>query len=162
MFGLRQKLAFGFSGLLAMLLLVSGLSVGVVAQYRTALDRFFYENWRSVEFGQHVVDSLQKLDETARSLPPAATPADLQNAGQTAAAPLADIDASCSAENHNITLEGEDRIAAALTLAWSGQSLQGRQLTTDCYRAAFLGLIDPATPAQQRKMDLEAVHRLSR
>jgi hypothetical protein len=61
MFGLRQKLFFGFGGLLAILLAVSILGVAVLNQHRTWLDKFLYENWRSVEYGQHMLDALPQL-----------------------------------------------------------------------------------------------------
>src|SRR5438445_9201646 len=66
MFGLRQKLTFGFGGLLVILLGVSGLGIAVLKQHRNALDKFLYENWRSVEYGQHMVDALDRLDDAAK------------------------------------------------------------------------------------------------
>ena len=57
MFGLRQKLALGFGGLLLILLLVSALGIAVLRQHRAALDKFLYENWRSVEYSQNMIDA---------------------------------------------------------------------------------------------------------
>src|ERR1700685_1399563 len=68
MFGLRQKLLFGFGGLLAILLAVSGLGIAVLTQYRGALDKFYYENWRSVVYGQNMLDALEHLSEGATPL----------------------------------------------------------------------------------------------
>ena len=152
MFGLRQKLALGFGGLLATLLLVSGLGIAVLAQYRTALDRFFYENWRSVEDGQHVTEAIGRLDEIAAGLGGSPSPAALQAAAVAAAKPLADADAACAAEDRNITLDGERQIAAALTLAWSGRSLDGRAVTTDCYQAAYGRLLAGRPAADVRRL----------
>ena len=45
MFGLRQKLALGFGGLLLILLSVSGLGIGVLIQHRGELDKFLDENF---------------------------------------------------------------------------------------------------------------------
>src|SRR3984957_2611741 len=87
MFGLKQKLAFGFGGLLAILLIVSGLGIAVLWQYRSALDKFFYENWRSVEYGQAMVDSLERLNDIARPISGQQrqpTPAELRAAAQSA------------------------------------------------------------------------------
>src|SRR5947208_10343047 len=66
MFGLRQKLILGFGGLLLILLVVSGLGVAVLRQHRAALDMFLYENWRSVEYGQNMVDALERLNDAAK------------------------------------------------------------------------------------------------
>src|ERR1700729_4210074 len=95
MLGLRHKLLFGFGGLLAILLLVSGLGIAVLTQYRGALDKFYYENWRSIEYGQNMVDSLEKLNDIAKSISgsdhePSA--AELSSAAQAAAHPLDDFD----------------------------------------------------------------------
>src|SRR5450432_3298429 len=68
MVGLRQKLLFGFGGLLAILLLVSGLGIAVLTQYRGALDKFYYENWRSIEYGQNKVYELEKLNDNAKPI----------------------------------------------------------------------------------------------
>ena len=146
MFGLRQKLAFGFGGLLATLLLVSGVGIVVLAQYQTALDRFFSENWRSVEYGQRMIDAVARLDEIAGTLGDHPSDADRAKAALAAAGPLAAADANCAAEDHNITLDGEPQIAAALTLAWSGQSLDGRAVTADCYQAAYQRLLRAPSP----------------
>ena len=56
MFGLRQKLILGFGGLLMILLIVSALGIAVLRKHRGELDKFLYENWRSVEYGQAMVD----------------------------------------------------------------------------------------------------------
>ena len=160
MFGLRQKLAFGFGGVLAMLLLVSGLGVGVLARYQVALDRFFRENGRSVEYGQRVFEAVGDLDEIALSVrgrPTAATPADAARA----AGPLRAGDDDCAAEARNITLDGERQIAAEMTLAWAGRSLDGRAVAGDCYRDAIARLLDPAADGARRDAAADVVRRLS-
>ena len=48
MFGLRQKLTFGFGGMLAILLLVSGLGIAVTRQHRHTLDKFLFEKLGAV------------------------------------------------------------------------------------------------------------------
>ncbi len=159
MFGLRQKLAFGFGGLLATLLLVSALGIAVLAQYRSALDRFFYENWRSVEDGQHVIEAVSQLDDLARPLGDRPAPAALAAAAASAAGPLSVADSSCEAEDKNITLGGERQIAAALTLAWFGRSLDGAAVTTDCYRDAYRRLLAGDRPAAADVRRLSAVVR---
>ena len=142
MFGLRQKLAFGFGGLLAMLLIVSGLGVVVLAEYRNALDKFFYENWRSVEDGQHVIEALSKLDDIAKNLPSAPAIGDLTAARVAAASPRAAVETNIDAENHNITLDGERELADQLNIAWAGRSLDGHVAATTSYRDALDRLLD--------------------
>ena len=144
MFGLRQKLLFGFGGLLAILFVVSGLGVAVLAQYRGALDKFYYENWRSVEYGQNMVDGLEHLNDIAKPLVNGngtTTPAQLAAVSAAAAQPLSAFEKNLDDENHNITLPGEDRIAADLTQLWAGQNQ---------YRATYLSLLDPSTAAASR------------
>ncbi|HMB94443.1 MAG TPA: hypothetical protein VKK61_00230, partial [Tepidisphaeraceae bacterium] len=153
MVGLRQKLFFGFGGLLMILLLVSGLGIAVLTQYRGALDKFYYENWRSIEYGQGMVDSLDKLNDIAGSISGADhQPAQnkLADASQAAAAPLAEFDRNVHAEDGNITLEGEQKIAEETTRLWNGQNLNGDKLTSDNYHDAYLKLLDPATTDAER------------
>ena len=73
MFGLRQKLFAALAGLLAILLLVITLAIAVLSHYRSALDIIYDQNWRSVQYGQNVVDALDRLQDDARDLasPPA-------------------------------------------------------------------------------------------
>ncbi len=155
MFGLRQKLALGFGGVLATLLIVSGVGVGVLSHYRGALDRFFYENWRSVEFGQHVTRDVARLDDIARSLPANPTPTQLTTAAADAAGPLKDGSDNCDAETRNITLDGEATIAADLSAAWSGRS------SDETYSGAMRRLLDPAVTGPARAAAAAAVRRLS-
>src|SRR5258706_1589954 len=102
MFGLRQKLAFGFGGLLLILLVVSALGIAVLKQHRTALDKFLYENWRSVEYGQNMIDALERMNDAAKvAAVGGASDAELNIARSTAAAAPAPVDANLQTENHN-------------------------------------------------------------
>jgi NtrC-family two-component system sensor histidine kinase KinB len=172
MFGLKQKLSFGFGGLLAILLIVGGLAIAVLVQYRGALNKFFYENWRSVEYGQAMVDSLERMDDIARAISgqqgivPAAQ---IQEAARIAGAanvsssdaPLQQFETNCVAEDHNITLDGEDKIAADVTRLWKGQSLTGETLPGDSYRATFLRLLDAKVQGADRTAAFATIARLS-
>ncbi len=144
MFGLRQKLAMGFGGLLLILLIVSSLGIAVLRQHRSALDEFLYENWRSVEYGQAMIGALDRLDDRAMSLAAGASAGTTTEPAAARRAALADFeefDANLKAENRNLTLPGEDRLATALTDLWSGP---------DGYRILYAQLADPATPPQTR------------
>src|ERR1700761_6832244 len=114
MFGLRQKLALGFGGLLVILLAVSGMGIAVLHQHRKALDRFLYENWRSVEYGQNMVDALARMEGAA-------------NQGKRDEAARDVFARNLEAEKRNVTLPGEDRLAGELDRLWGG---------TDGYLAA--------------------------
>jgi len=177
MFGLKQKLAFGFGGLLAILLIVGGLGIAVLLQYRSALNMFFYENWRSVEYGQAMVDSLERLDDIARPISGrqgAVTTAQIQEAARNAGAqlsgksfaahsPLDQLETNCVAEDHNITLDGEETIAAAVTKLWKGESLKGEKLPGESYRQAYLRLLDPTIQGakEDRTAAFATIERLS-
>jgi len=160
MFGLRQKLFFGFGGLLVILLTVSSLGVAVLHQHRTWLDSFLYENWRSVEYGQHTLDALQPLNSIAlnisgeRGQP---SSAELSAAAAAAQKPLDTINENVDAEDHNITLPTEDVKASDLTRLWSGYEINthtGQQIqksTVDCYRDQFARLLDVGTSLTGRR-----------
>jgi two-component system, NtrC family, sensor histidine kinase KinB len=170
MFGLRQKLFFGFGGLLAILLSVSVLCVAVLQQHRSWLDQFLYENWRSVEYGQHMLDAVQPLNVIAQTISGQngdPTQSELAAATIAASKPLGDFDSNCDAENHNITLSHEDSIAADLTRLWSGFDIdphtgkQTNKLTSDCYRDQFTKLLSDQTSLSDRRIAFASVQRLS-
>jgi PAS domain S-box-containing protein len=170
MFGLRQKLFFGFGGLLVILLSVSILGVAVLQQHRSWLDQFLYENWRSVEYGQHMLDALQPLGAAAQSVSGQngqPTKAEITAAAAAATKPMADFDASRDAEDHNITLPHEDAIASDLTRLWSGFDIdvrtgeQTNKVTSDCYRDAFAKLLSDQTSLSDRHAAYASIQRLS-
>jgi NtrC-family two-component system sensor histidine kinase KinB len=151
MFGLRQKLMLGFGGLLAILFVVSALGVAVLTQYRGALDKFFYENWRSVEYGQNMISTLDRLGDVTNILANSSDEG-LRVARSDAAALVAEFDKNLADEKRNLTLPGEDRIATELSQLWEGK---------EGYRAKSLVLLDPATPAAQRQQAARALAALS-
>jgi signal transduction histidine kinase len=74
---LRAKLTIGFGGLLAILVVVSLLSIIVLARYSHALEKMFRDNYDSVLYCNQMRDSLDELHSHAQrlvwheSLPPA-------------------------------------------------------------------------------------------
>jgi two-component system, NtrC family, sensor histidine kinase KinB len=164
MFGLRQKLIFGFGGLLAILLMVSALGVAVLSQYRSQLDKFYYENWRSVEYGQHMVDSLERLGNIIKPVVDAEHPPTAQalaTARAASASAIGVFDKNDDDENHNITLPGEREIAEQLTIKWSGKNLDGQPQGADFYRGAYLKLLDDKTTPQERATAYATIERLT-
>lgn len=170
MFSLRQKLFVGFGGLLAILLAVSVLGVAVLHQHRTWLDKFLYENWRSVEYGQHMLESLQSLNGISQSVSgDAGQPgkAEIDAAAAAASGPMQTFDSNCDAEDHNITLPTEDVKATDLTRLWSGYEIDthtGERLAKakpDNYRDALGVLLNAQTSLADRRAAAAAVRRLS-
>ena len=144
MFGLRQKLVLGFGGLLLILLGVSGLGIAVLRQHRNALDRFLYENWRSVVYGQNMIDALERVRDADTLLAGTnGTPSvnDLDSAKSSAAEAIAIFDKNLDDENHNITLPGEGQLAQELTRLWAG---------SDGYKVAHVKLLDASLTPQAR------------
>src|SRR5260221_5483819 len=147
MFGLRQKLAFGFGGLLLILLVVSALGIAVLKQHRTALDKFLYENWRSVEYGQNMIDALERVTDAAKvAAKDGASDVELNKARSAAAAARAAFDVNLEAENRNITLPGEERLAGELSALWRGDA---------GYKATSVKVMDPSTAAPARSAAYE-------
>jgi two-component system, NtrC family, sensor histidine kinase KinB len=170
MFGLRQKLFFGFGGLLAILLAVSTLGVFVLNQHRTWLDSFLYENWRSVEYGQHMLEALPQLNSAADIVSgQSGQPSDAQIAAALAAAqkPREIFDQNVTAEDHNITLPTEDVKASDLTRFWSGYEINTHtgetttKSTSDSYLDQFNILLNPQTTLSDRHAAYDEVQRLS-
>jgi len=135
MIGLRQKLVLGFGGLLAILLVVSALSIVVLTRYSRALDTFLWENYRSVVYGQKMKGAIGQMDNAAEvglwgeaNL----TPQSVQPAVQEFEKNLAD-------EKANITLPGEPEAVAKLEQLWHEYSRQ------------FPRVFDSGTPQGQRR-----------
>ena len=153
MFGLRQKLIFGFGGLLLILLVMSAVGIGVLEQSRIALDRFLYENWRSVEYGHGMIDALGRLNETARLAVEQGPAAGDGDAGQgTAVEAIRAFERNLNDENHNVTLPGEDKLAQDLNAAWSG---------SEGYKALHGRIMDAATAPEARKGLYAQLQRVS-
>jgi signal transduction histidine kinase len=162
--GLRQKLVLGFGGLLAILLVVSALGVEVLTQYRASLDKFYYENWRSVVYGQNMVEALDKLNNAVKTLgsgdaPP--SPADLLAARAIAGKAFDEFDAGCIDEDHNITLDGEWGLANRITQDWFGHDLNGITVSSLNDRQAYVLLLSDNASAQDRTAARAVVAQLS-
>ena len=152
MFGLRQKLLMGFGGLLAILLIVSGMGIAVMHQHRTELDKFLSENWNSVQYGQSMLDAVQRLNDTAKPLENAApTAAALAQAEADMRQPIQEFDTNLALENGNITLPGEAELAQGVTDLWQGTSPSASSgASASGYRDALLTLLNNHTTAAQR------------
>ncbi|RYZ53283.1 MAG: HAMP domain-containing protein [Proteobacteria bacterium] len=103
MLTLRHKLTFGFSGLLALLLLVGMLCILLLNQYSSTLEKIFSENYNSVLYSQNMKDVIDAIDDQA-----------LQSiASKNSTGEINTL------ESQNVTLEGEKEIAGKIALAWT-------------------------------------------
>jgi two-component system, NtrC family, sensor histidine kinase KinB len=172
MFGLRQKLLFGFGGLLTILLLVSGLGIAVLQQHRSEMDRFLSENWSSVEYGQNMLKALARLDGIAQTLSTkngGASAKAIADANANSAGPLKTFADNLDDEDHNITLPKEDVYAGNLTKLWSGDALthvEGntyarQKATSDDYADSYNTLLRTDATNGDRARALATVQRLS-
>ena len=154
MFGLRQKLILGFGGLLIILLVVSALGVAVLTQYRSKLDQFYFENWRSVQYGQKMQDALLRLDDYSKNAASA-------RFDPAAADAIAEFDQNLASEDQNITLPGEQDIAEQLTIYWSGKNLTGQSQAAEGYRDALTTLLRKDSAADERAAATAVTQRLA-
>ena len=139
MIGLRQKLVLGFGGLLLILLVISTLGVVVLraisGEGRPVLLRELAK--RRIRPGHG------RGDRSAERCGPAGHPRRIAaeshrtfigtNRGWKRHPTL---DTQCAAEDHNITLDGEDVAANELTKAWSGHDLNGNAIPGESDREA--------------------------
>jgi signal transduction histidine kinase len=65
---LRAKLRLGFSGLLLILLVVSGMSLFISSRYRHTLEQIFRENYDTITFCESMKQSLDRLDYDAQRM----------------------------------------------------------------------------------------------
>jgi two-component system, NtrC family, sensor histidine kinase KinB len=65
---LRAKLLLGFGGLLAILTVVSVVSIVVITWYTHALEHMLHDNYRSVVYGQEMIEALDQLNGGAQSV----------------------------------------------------------------------------------------------
>ena len=166
MFGLKQKLLFGFGGLLLILLVVSGMGIAVMREHNRAMGVFLYENGRSVEYGLNVLDSLGQLNQNIKPLSgEKGNPAESELAAAVIAGntPLKQIDENVSAEDGNITLHPEeDQYAAQLTAAWSGiDNKTGKKTNTDNFQDVYQTLVSDKLDLPQRVAAAADLGRLS-
>ncbi len=126
MMNLRSKLMLGFGGLLALLLVVSVLGVVVITWYSHAIERVLRENYRSVVYGQKMLESLEQLTTDAQAV---AFAGRLQDAdfNQRQQAARAQFETNLQSEHNNVTLPGEQEAADHLSATWTAY---GKQLDT--------------------------------
>lgn len=118
---LRSKLNFGFSGLLALLLLVGSFSIALLNQYSATLENIFKENYNSVIFGQRMKEAVDAMDEYAQKA--------LDKEGEidhsiSVTAFIRDFDRARDAEANNLTVPGEKEKVEELTEKWADYKIK--------------------------------------
>ncbi len=166
MFGLKQKLLFGFGGLLLILLVVSGLGIAVMREHNRAMGVFLYENGRSVQYGLNVLGALGQLNETIKPLSGEKgnpSGADLATAASAGKAPQKLLDDNIRDEDGNITLHPEeDLYAGQLTAAWSGMDIKtGKKVGADNYLDVYQTLLSDKLDLSKRVATAAELGRIS-
>ena len=139
MFGMRQKLVFGFGGLLAILIIVSVFSALVLRRYSNVMSTYLRDNFRSVQYGERMKKALDHLDAAARNAMDEKVGAP---ASQDAVKTARDLfDTNLHFESSNVTVHPAEDIAFdRITRDWA------------TYEAAHLIVTDPsADPAKREK-----------
>ncbi|MBC7816128.1 MAG: HAMP domain-containing protein, partial [Planctomycetaceae bacterium] len=143
MLGLRPKLALAFGGLLAIVLVVSVLSLWVLSRYSGALDRFLFENYRSVGYSQNMKDAVDELNLAADL----ALRGDFPEATLLRSNSVPKFEKNLQDEFNNVTLPGEGEAAEQLRTAWQA------------YLATNDKLLNPATSTAERERDFRGTLR---
>jgi signal transduction histidine kinase/HAMP domain-containing protein len=115
---LRAKLWLGFGGLLALLVVVSALSLGVINWYSHAIERVLSENYRSVVYGEKMLDALDRLTADAQDVTFAGGARDDRFENRLALA-KGQFRENLEREHGNITLPGEGRAEGLLRKDWT-------------------------------------------
>jgi signal transduction histidine kinase len=151
MFGLRQKLIFGFGGVLFVLLTVSALGIAVTQAYRNELDTFLRENYASMIYGQRMIAAIEPFEDASK-----AASISLASGKES----IKQFDDNLLAEDRNITLHPqEDQYAGSLTRLWLGKNAGVPFTKSDKdrgegLRGDYLRLLDPGTAADVRAQAL--------
>jgi two-component system, NtrC family, sensor histidine kinase KinB len=130
MTSLRNRLWLGFGSLLAILLVVSSLTLIVFTRYSHALEDVFRENYNSAQYCDFMKESLDQLNNRAQRMvwqEPSAKTIDL-------AAEEYQFDSNLIAQIGNVTLPGEKERTEHLADLW-----QQYRAHTDAFNAATAG-----------------------
>jgi len=141
---LRAKLLLGFGGLLAILTVVSVVSIVVITWYTHALDRMLRDNYRSVDYGQKMIEALDQLTGAAQAVAFGSQLVDDTFAARQAQARKLFQD-NLDAERGNITEPGESDKEQFVRREWQ------------TYRAAWDQILAPRKTAVQKREDFGAL-----
>jgi two-component system, NtrC family, sensor histidine kinase KinB len=163
---LRRKLMFGFGGLLLILLVVSGLSIGVLTQYSSALDQVFRENYDSAVYCDRMKEAIDTLNGRAQRIIWQETAGDQAEA----AAMRTQFDENLKKQTHNITLgTDEKRLTEQIQQSWLAygltydrfESAAGNPQKLAIFRDDLLKDYDQVKTAAQATEDLNIANMVS-
>jgi len=135
MLGLRQKLSFGFGGLLVILLFIGIQSILYITRLGGSIDVILRENYRSVVACQDMKEALERMDSGALLvlLGYQKNGEDLIRSNEGA------FEGALTVEFNNITVPGEIELATRI------KTLYGR------YLPIIANVTDPTAPASMRR-----------
>jgi two-component system, NtrC family, sensor histidine kinase KinB len=116
---LRAKLWLGFGGMLSILTVVSVLGIVVITLYSRSIDKILLENYRSVVYGEKMLEALEQLTNDAQTQVfggPATTSAGALSEHRDSARKL--FTDNLQLEHQNITVPGEQEAADHLSTVW--------------------------------------------
>ena len=113
MFGLRSKLALGFAGLLALLVLLGLQSVVLLSELGGSIDVILRENYRSVAACQEMKEAIERMDSGALFALDG-DPADVKRGRALVEQNRPRFARALDFELHNVTLQGEGEKAKRL------------------------------------------------
>ena len=165
---LRAKLWLGFGGMLAILTIVSVLGIVVITLYSRAIDKVLWENYRSVDYGQKMLEGLDRLTSDAQSLAFGNARNDVAFAQRQQAARQL-FRENLDLEFHNITLDGEQEAADRVSATWKTYLVKlDAVLTPDLQdaerRARYENLLrqrNEVKPAVQKVIDMNLENMVS-
>ncbi len=123
MTNLRAKLLLGFGGLMLLLVVVSTMSIAVITWYSQAIERVLSENYRSVVYGQKMLEALEQLTAESQAVVFAGRSRDqvLEDHERSARKLFQD---NLEDEHNNITLPGEGEAETNLRRQWTAYQAQ--------------------------------------
>src|SRR5512139_3371118 len=135
MLGLRQKISFGFGGLLVIIGIIGTQSILSLSTLGQSIDVILRENYRSVIACQEMKEALERIDSGLLFVLLGETPAGEELIRQNGAA----FETALGVELNTITLPGEGEKAARL------RDLFGQ------YRSMLAAVEDPSVPPGGRR-----------
>jgi len=135
MFGLRSKLALGFAGLLAILVLLGVQSISLLSRLGGSIDVILRENYRSVVACQEMKEAIERMDSGALF----ALAGDAGRGRALAGSNGPRFERALDAELHNVTLPGEGERAKRLAALYP------------TYRSVLPQVLDEAAPLPARR-----------
>ncbi|MCL4500493.1 MAG: ATP-binding protein [Deltaproteobacteria bacterium] len=128
---IKTKLVLAFGGLIAILIIVGGVTIHTLNESSKAIDRIMRENYDTIEACYKMKDALERLDHQAE----VALWEKLTDITQQNQAALGEFERNLRFQQGNITIPGEKELTERLTAQWQAY----RQGLQDYYHLSDLG-----------------------